>query len=96
MEKVIAFNRKRINSLHKKIKILDEKSESFFIHPDNNSPNKKISDKIRDDHTYILTKTQEMEALILKQQNKIDLMIVAKDKAFDMIRDLKIDLQAVL
>lgn len=43
VENDIAFNRKKINSLHKKIKILDKKSESLFLHPDNDSPIKNKS-----------------------------------------------------
>ena len=34
MEKDIASNRKQINYLHKKIRTLDDKSESLFTHPD--------------------------------------------------------------
>lgn len=74
---------------------MDEKSDCFFLHPDNESPNKQKSNKIRDEHTDVLIKIKTIKVLVLQQETKIKSLIKAKNTAFDMIRGWKLDIQSV-
>ena len=95
IETDISTHHRHIQRMQRQLKELDDESIEVFAHQDNTSPDPSKRTKIREENTAIIVKINTQEALISAQQAKIDSLHISKDRAFDIIRDLKKDLRDI-
>ena len=83
------------NKMRKKYKALEEKSDKYMFHPHHDSSDSNERSKICKKEEELFAKMETMEINMDKQKCEMDKTSKAKDTAFHMIRDIKVEIATI-
>ena len=75
--------------MKKQIRDLEDKADSYQIHPDNWSSDKEVRSQITGKRSKLLDKLWELDGARETHEQEIEKLKTAKDSAFDLIREAK-------
>ena len=96
MERDISNQSKEAALMKQKIKKLETKADSYEIHADNWSKDREVRMRIKGKRSKIMDKLWEMNDTLEIQDKTLEDLQVAKDKLFDVIRDMKMKINEVV
>ena len=82
--------------MKQKIKQLEVKAESYEIHPDNWSNDRDVQMRIKSKRSKIMDKLWEMNDTLEIQDKTLENLHTAKDKLFEVTRDMKLKINEVV
>ena len=96
MERDISNQSKESALMKQKIKKLEAKADSYEIHADNWSTDREVRMKIKGKRSKIMDKLWEMNDTLEIQDKTLEDLQTAKDKLFDVIREMKMKINEVV
>ena len=95
IEKKLEQQRLDMRKLKQTIKTMEDKIEDYTDHLNNRSPDPHLATTMYDKQSDLRTDLEQLEINMQQYKDMMEKLNTAKDKAFDMIRDIHIEMDVV-